>query len=155
VCERERERESESESESEHIVPLLICLFVVYVCKPSQSRRIQNGKPLRFEFMKNTFLSIHQKCMGSRMKPYLSEASLLFACYVMLTRGPFLTSPLGANFHPQERRGEFCPLGVKFSVHPFILLNNRECSLLGVNEGVNIPPRETKSTSGGQVHPYM
>jgi hypothetical protein len=45
-------------------------------------------------------------------------------------------------------RGEFCPLGVKlsrgeiqFSVCPFIFLNSRECSPLGVNEGVKIPPR--------------
>jgi hypothetical protein len=37
-------------------------------------------------------------------------------------RDPFLTSPLGANFDP---RGEFCPLGVKFSVHPSFLLNSR------------------------------
>jgi hypothetical protein len=30
---------------------------------------------------------------------------------------------------------------VKFSVRPSILLNNRECSRLGVNEGVNTSPR--------------
>jgi hypothetical protein len=30
---------------------------------------------------------------------------------------------------------------VKFSVCPSILLNSRECSPLGVNEGRNIPPR--------------
>jgi hypothetical protein len=30
---------------------------------------------------------------------------------------------------------------VKFSVRPAILLNNRECSPLRMNEGVNIPPR--------------
>jgi hypothetical protein len=33
-----------------------------------------------------------------------SESSAL----IRVTRGPFLTSPLGANFDP---RGEFCPLG--------------------------------------------
>jgi hypothetical protein len=37
-------------------------------------------------------------------------------------------------------RGEVVPLGVKFSVRPSILLNSRDCSPLGVNEGVNIPP---------------
>jgi hypothetical protein len=64
-------------------------------------------------------------------------------------RGPILTSPLGANFDPQERS---CPPGVKlspgvkFSVWPSILLNSRECSPLGVNKGVNIPPR-------GQISP--
>jgi hypothetical protein len=53
------------------------------------------------------------------------------------------------NFAP---RGEFVPwgccypLGVKFSVCLSILLNNRECSPLGVNEGMNIPPR-------GQISP--
>jgi hypothetical protein len=72
--------------------------------------------------------------------------------------GPFLTSPLGAKLAP---RGNFCPpeanfvpwgwsypLRVKFSVCPSILLNNRECSTLGVNEGVNIPPRGQISPQG-------
>jgi hypothetical protein len=34
------------------------------------------------------------------------------------SRGPFLTSPLGANFDPQGRscpQGRICPLGVKLS----------------------------------------
>jgi hypothetical protein len=62
-------------------------------------------------------------------------------------RGPFLTSPLGANFDP---RGEFCPLGVKFSVRPSIFLNSRECSPLGVNEGVNIPLRGHISPLGAR-----
>jgi hypothetical protein len=35
---------------------------------------------------------------------------------------------------------------VKFSVRPSILLNNRESSPLGVNEGVNFAPR-------GQISP--
>jgi hypothetical protein len=38
-------------------------------------------------------------------------------------------------------RGGFSPLGVIFYVRPSILLNSRECSPLGVNEGVNITPR--------------
>jgi hypothetical protein len=52
--------------------------------------------------------------------------------------------PPGAKLSP---RGEFCPLGwsyslgMKFSVCPSILLNSRECSPLGVNVRVNIPPR--------------
>jgi hypothetical protein len=45
-----------------------------------------------------------------------------------------------------QKKGRSCPLGVKFSVHPSILLNNRECSPLGVNEGVKISPR-------GQISP--
>jgi hypothetical protein len=67
--------------------------------------------------------------------------------------GPFLSSPPGANFYP---RGEVVPQGwilgvklspgVKFSVRPSILLNSGECSPLGVNGGVNIPPR-------GQISP--
>jgi hypothetical protein len=71
-------------------------------------------------------------------------------------RGPFLTSPLGAKLAP---RGEFCPLGVKlspgvkFSVCPSILLNNRECSHLGYNEGVNIPPRGPISPLGAKFTP--
>jgi hypothetical protein len=73
-----------------------------------------------------------------------------------VARGPFSTSPPGANFDPQGRR---CPPGVifvpsglsytlrvKFSVRPSILQNSRECSPLGVNEGVNIPPK-------GQISP--
>jgi hypothetical protein len=48
---------------------------------------------------------------------------------------------------------------VKFSVHTSILLNNRECSPLGVNEGKNILPRGKisllggKFTSRGEVYP--
>jgi hypothetical protein len=67
------------------------------------------------------------------------QKSSIFSQKMMKTRGPFLTSPLGANFDPRD---ELCPrwsypLGVKFS----ILLNSRECLTLGVNEGVKIPPR--------------
>jgi hypothetical protein len=71
------------------------------------------------------------------------------------SRGPFLTSSLGANFDP---RGEFvpqgricppgvtfvpwgwsCPLGVKFSVSSSILLNSRECSPRGERRGEHFP----------------
>jgi hypothetical protein len=72
--------------------------------------------------------------------------------------GPFLTSPLGANFTP---RGDFVPqgwkcplgpgwsypLGVKFSVRPSILLNSRECSPWGWTKGW-ISPR------GDTFHPW-
>jgi hypothetical protein len=51
-------------------------------------------------------------------------------------------------------RGKFCPLGVKlspggmkFTFCPSILLNNRECSPLVVNEGVTFPP-------GDKFHPW-
>jgi hypothetical protein len=72
----------------------------------------------------------------------------------MYLRGPFLTLPLGTNFVPQ---GRSCPQGwilsprggvipeVKLSVCSSILLNIRECSTLGVNEGVNISPRIQRS----------
>jgi hypothetical protein len=52
------------------------------------------------------------------------------------------------------------PLGVKFSVRPSILLNSRECSPLGVNEGEKISPRGkfsllgVKLTPRGEVHPW-
>jgi hypothetical protein len=62
------------------------------------------------------------------------------------------------NFAPRGKLrllGEkFCHLGVrlspgvKFSVRPSILLNSTECSPLGVNEGVSIPPREQSSSLG-------
>jgi hypothetical protein len=42
-------------------------------------------------------------------------------------------------------------LGVKFSVRPTILLNSRECSSLGVNEGVNILPREQSLPRGATI----
>jgi hypothetical protein len=67
--------------------------------------------------------------------------------------GPFLTSPLGAKLSPRGvffPRGQSYPLGVKFSVRPSILPNSRECSLLGVNEGVNIPPRVQISPLGAR-----
>jgi hypothetical protein len=77
---------------------------------------------------------------------------------------PFLRGklwPPGAKLSPWS---EFCPLGVKlspgvkFSVRPSILLNRRECSPLGVIEGVNvhpsgkIPPLGTKFTPRAKVH---
>jgi hypothetical protein len=49
---------------------------------------------------------------------------------------------------------------VKFSVCPSILLNNKECSPLGVNEGENfthrgqISPLGAKFTHRGEVHPW-
>jgi hypothetical protein len=49
---------------------------------------------------------------------------------------------------------------VKFSVHASIHLNSKECSPLGVNEGVNIQPRGqisplgAKFTTKGEVHPW-
>jgi hypothetical protein len=61
--------------------------------------------------------------------------------------------PPGAKLSP---RSELCPygwsypLGVKFSVHPFILLNSREYSPLGINKGVNIPPRGQSSPLGAK-----
>jgi hypothetical protein len=39
---------------------------------------------------------------------------------------------------------------VKFSVRTSILINSRECSLLGVNEEVNIPPRGLISPLGAR-----
>jgi hypothetical protein len=49
---------------------------------------------------------------------------------------------------------------VKFSVCPSTLLNNKECSPLGVNEGVNFTPRGqisplgAKFTPRGEIHPW-
>jgi hypothetical protein len=53
----------------------------------------------------------------------------------------------GGNFVPWEWS---YPLGVKLSVRPSILLNSRECSPLGVNERVNIPPRGQILPRGGR-----
>jgi hypothetical protein len=60
----------------------------------------------------------------------------------------------GANLSP---RGEFCPQGVKLSPGGEILCSplhssthSRECSPLGVNEGVNIPPRGRISPLGAR-----
>jgi hypothetical protein len=39
---------------------------------------------------------------------------------------------------------------VKFSVRPSIFLNNRECSPLGVNEGVNFTPKTQISPLGAR-----
>jgi hypothetical protein len=65
--------------------------------------------------------------------------------------------PPGAKLSP---RGEVIPWGVKFTVCPSILLSSRECSPLGVNEGVSrmsqdVPrghssPLGVKFTPGGQ-----
>jgi hypothetical protein len=45
------------------------------------------------------------------------------------------------------------PLGVKFSVRPSILLNNRECSPLGGPWGVNFTPRGQISPQGDKLTP--
>jgi hypothetical protein len=69
--------------------------------------------------------------------------------------GPFLTSPLGDNFHP---KGEVVPQGWILSsgvkLFPGGEIFCRECSPLGVNEGVNegvnIPPRGQFSPLGAK-----
>jgi hypothetical protein len=43
---------------------------------------------------------------------------------------------------------------VKFSAHPSILLNNKECSPLGVNKGVNFNPRGQSSPLGAKFTPW-
>jgi hypothetical protein len=50
-------------------------------------------------------------------------------------------------------RGEVIPQGWRASVRPFILLNIRECSPLGVNKGVNNPSRGQSSPLGENVTP--
>jgi hypothetical protein len=99
-----------------------------------------------------------------KISPEYKFARKSFGRYVdTINWGPFLTSPIGANFDPQGRScppgenfvplGSSYPLGVKFSVCSSILLNSRECSPLGVNEGVNIPPRGHISSMGAKFTP--
>jgi hypothetical protein len=70
-------------------------------------------------------------------------------------RGPFLTSPLVANFDPQGRScpgSELCLLGVKLSRGDEINcspIESRECSL-GMNQGGNITARGQISTLGAR-----
>jgi hypothetical protein len=45
-------------------------------------------------------------------------------------------------------------MGVKFFVRLSILLNSRECTPLGVNKGVNIPPRGQISPLGAKFSPW-
>jgi hypothetical protein len=79
------------------------------------------------------------------------------------TLGPILNFAPRVKLCPQGRScpprvnfvpwGCFYPLGMKFSVCLSILLNSRECSPLGVNEGVSIPPKGQSSPlgAGGKV----
>jgi hypothetical protein len=66
--------------------------------------------------------------------------------------------PQEVKFFP---RGEVISQGWRPSVRPFVLLTIRECAPLGVNEGVNNPPRGQSSpqgakfTPGGKVHPPL
>jgi hypothetical protein len=70
---------------------------------------------------------------------------------VCVNRGPQRwICPPGVNFVPW---GWSYPLGVKFSVHPSILLNSRECSPLGLNRGVNITPRGQSSPLAAKFTP--
>jgi hypothetical protein len=65
--------------------------------------------------------------------------------FFLVLRGPSLTP--GVNFVPW---GWSYPMGVKFYVHPSILLHSRECSPQGVNEGVNIPLKAQISPLGAR-----
>jgi hypothetical protein len=74
------------------------------------------------------------------------------------TRGPFL-GPLGQTFYHTVTPWSY-PLRVILSICPSTLLNSRVCSPLGVNKGVNIPPRGqisplgAKFTPRDEVHPW-
>jgi hypothetical protein len=92
----------------------------------------------------------------SLMSTWLKDRSMLASLETF--RGPFLTSLLGAGkLWPQGRSCppgvNFVPWGVNFSAHPSILLNSRECSPLGVNEGVNTPSRRQISPLGAKFTP--
>jgi hypothetical protein len=66
--------------------------------------------------------------------------------------------PLGLKLAP---RSQLFQLGMKvfrseehpLYIFPFILLYSRECSLLGVNEGVNIPSRNQSAPLGVKLPP--
>jgi hypothetical protein len=74
----------------------------------------------------------HEVCLHEQWKPW----------------GPFLTSPLGANFDP---RGKVIPWGwYSLFAPPFFYINSRECSPLVVNEGVNISLRGQFSHLGAR-----
>jgi hypothetical protein len=112
-------------------------------------RRLETGAHTPFgpNWLKKSTLHRKLKWLRNTGAAALSEKKLERS----RVHGPFLTSPLGANFDPRGGVvpwGWCYPLGVKSSVHPSILLNSRECSPLGVNEGVNISPRRQISPLG-------
>jgi hypothetical protein len=80
----------------------------------------------------------------------LSSFGIFFPVLVCCANRNLSTQRPNPNFAP---RGEFFPLGVKFSVRPSILLNSRECLLLGVNKGVNISCRGQISPLGANFTP--
>jgi hypothetical protein len=71
---------------------------------------------------------------------------------VRVTRGPFLTSPLGANFDPPVEklspRCEFCPLGVNLSPGGKTL-----CSPLHSSKQLRVFTPGLNITPGGQISP--
>jgi hypothetical protein len=76
----------------------------------------------------------------------------MFKCSNTRPAGILFLRPI-LNFAPRGKlwpQGWSYPLGVKFFVRPSILLNSRECSPLGVNEGVNISPRRQISPLGAR-----
>jgi hypothetical protein len=134
-------------------------------------QRSSRGCQIRFEFFltSNSFWASSEPASGHNLQNFLhyskrgwdhswKKSSFFHHAFFQpcCLRGPFLTSPLGANFDP---RGEVVPQGwilspkVKLSVRPSILPNSRECSLLGVNEGMNIPPRGKISPPGSKFTP--
>jgi hypothetical protein len=95
-------------------------------------------------------------CLIALVKIFFSKPILNFA-----PRGKLWpkgrSRPPGVYFVPW---GWSYPLGVRFSVCHSILLNSRESSPLGGNEGVNISPwgqispPGSKFTPRGKVHPW-
>jgi hypothetical protein len=106
-----------------------------------------------FAFFTAPFIRFRITSTGNRLRQG-DETTKTFPCFTVCPlpgRGPFLTSPLWLNLTPRGEvvhQGWNYPLELKFSVCPSIFLKWRECSPLGVNEGVNIPPRGQSSPLG-------
>jgi hypothetical protein len=73
-----------------------------------------------------------------------------------MTRGPFLTSPLGANFDPQlSHGGELCPLVAKLSLRTLSPRGEDISSPLhSSKQYVECSPLGAKFTPRSQVHPW-
>jgi hypothetical protein len=119
------------------------CTYVVYFLK-ARKPHLKNQTSLMFSFFKKSYHPLPWR--DSITRPITPVSSVAW---------PRRLRSLGANFNHQWRS---CPPGVKLipyewsyplgrklSVRPSTRLNSIECSLLWVNEGVNIPPRGQSS----------
>jgi hypothetical protein len=130
-------------------IPMYACTYpcmhvhtrvCMYKCSPAQSRSRKCNRSKQKS--KKTQRQFSLLWASSQLSIWLVVDSILRPILNFAPRGK-LSTP--GRLCPQEwtlsRRGEVIPWRWNSLVRPSILINSKECWPLGVNKGVNIPPR--------------